>query len=250
MTKDTNRVDGKSVVVGPPIVLPKNSPDRVFLRKTVGIDIEEGNNTNLTSPFLMGSGSGGTGGSNADTPPDPKLPEIITDIPELTDIENITYQQYYNSANAVRIKAIIKIRNSSKNKANVIGVDARNQPSGKTSSADPVIPIGFTQPSPSVPSVKFNRSGTAIAWGWNNVAGLGSYQSVTYQWEIRSSSSITSTKISSGTKTYASNATLSIGNSGVNKVYRVSSAQGDTAATPNPRWLRVRAVVLARNIQV
>ena len=67
MTKDTNRVDGKSVVVGPPIVLPKNSPDRVFLRKTVGIDIEEGNNTNLTSPFLMGSGSGGTGGSNADT---------------------------------------------------------------------------------------------------------------------------------------------------------------------------------------
>ena len=244
MTKDTNRVDGKSVVVGPPIVLPKNSPDRVFLRKTVGIDIEEGFSSTVVSPFLMGTGTA-TVGAGGSTPADPNPPGAISDIPQLTDIENITYQQYYNSANAVRIKAIIKIRNSSKNKANVIGVDARNQPSGKTSSADPVIPVGFTQPSPSVPSVKFNRSGTAIAWGWNNVAGLGSYQSVTYQWEIRSSSSITSTKISSGTKTYASSATLSIGNSGVNKVYRVSSAQGDTAATASQRWLRVRAVVLA-----
>jgi hypothetical protein len=244
MTNDNNRVDGKSVVTGSPIVLPKNSPDRVFLRKTVGIDVEEGLNSNLVSPFLMGSGSG-VGGPGGSTPADPNPPAVISDIPQLSDIENITYQQYYNSANAVRIKAIIKIRNSSKNKANVVAVDARNQPSGKTSSADPVIPVGFTQPSPSVPSVKFNRSGTAIAWGWNNVTGLGSYQSVTYQWEIRSSSSITSTKISSGTKTYVSNATLAIGSSGVNKDYRVSSAQGDTAATSSARWLRVRAVILA-----
>jgi hypothetical protein len=176
---------------------------------------------------------------------DPNPPGAISDIPQLSDIENITYQQYYNSANAVRIKAIIKIRNSSKNKANVIGVDARNQPSGKTSSADPVIPVGFTQPSPSVPSVAFDRTGTAVAWGWNNVSGLGSYQSVTYQWEIRSSSSVTSTKISSGTKTYVSGGLLSIGDSGKTRNYRVSSAQGDTAATASQRWLRVRAVVLA-----
>jgi|GEM_PF-5545821 hypothetical protein len=244
MTKDTNRVDGKSVVVGPPIVLPKNSPDRVFLRRTVGIDIEEGFNSNGVSPFLMGSGSG-IGGPGGSTPVDPNPPGAISDIPQLSDIENITYQQYYNSANAVRIKAIIKIRNSSKNKANVIGVDARNQPSGKTSSADPVIPVGFTQPSPSVPSVAFDRTGTAVAWGWNNVSGLGSYQSVTYQWEIRSSSSVTSTKISSGTKTYVSGGLLSIGDSGKTRNYRVSSAQGDTAATASQRWLRVRAVVLA-----
>ena len=99
-------------------------------------------------------------------------------------------------------------------------------------------------PSISVPSVTFDRTGTAIAWGWNNVSGLGSYQSVTYEWEIRSSSSVTSTKISSGTKSYVSDATLAIGNSGINKDYRISSAQGDTAATASERWLRVRAVVL------
>ena len=239
MTQDNNRVDGKSVVTGPPIVLPKNSPDRVFLRRTVGIDIDGGSSSNGVSPFNIGGGVG-----TGYTPSDPNLPVAINDIPQLTDIENITYQQYYDTFNSIRIKAIIKIRNSSKNKANVIGVDARNQPNNQASSTATATPSGFIMPSISVPSVTFDRTGTAVAWGWNNVNGLGSYQSVTYEWEIRSSSSITSTKISSGTKSYVDNATLAIGDSGINKVYRVSSAQGDTAATASERWLRVRAVVL------
>jgi hypothetical protein len=239
MTQDNNRVDGKSVVTGPPIVLSKKSPDRVFLRRTIGIDIDGGTSTNTTSPFSIG---GGSGGSN---PSDPNPPVEIGDIPQLTDIENITYQQYYDTFNSIRIKAIIKIRNSSKNKANVAGVDARNQPSGQASATATATPSGFIMPSISVPSVAFDRTGTAVAWGWNNVSGLGSYQSVTYEWEIRSSSTITSTKISSGTKSYVSDATLAIGDSGTSKDYRVSSAQGDTAATASERWLRVRAVVLA-----
>ena len=238
MTQDNNRVDGKSVVTGPPIVLPKNSPDRVFVRRTVGIDIDDGKSSNSVSPFSIGGGSGGS------TPSDPNPPVAIGDIPQLTDIENITYQQYYDTFNSIRIKAIIKIRNSSKNKANVVGVDARNQPSGQASATATATPSGFIMPSISVPSVTFDRTGTAIAWGWNNVNGLGSYQSVTYEWEIRSSSSVTSTKISSGTKSYVSDATLAIGDSGINKDYRISSAQGDTAATASERWLRVRAVVL------
>ena len=112
MRQDENRTDGKSIVVGPPIVLPKNSPDRVFVRKTVGLDIDEGSTTNLTTPFSLGGG-GGLGGS---TPADPNLPGVINDIPQLTDIENITYQQYFDTFNSIRIKAIIKVRNSSKNK--------------------------------------------------------------------------------------------------------------------------------------
>lgn len=242
MRQDENRTDGKSIVVGPPIVLPKNSPDRVFVRKTVGIDIDEGSTTNLTSPFSIGGGSGGGSGS---TPPDPNLPTVLDDIPQLTDIENITYQQYYDTFNSIRIKAIIKIRNSSKNKSNVVGVDARNEPKGQASSTATATPSGFIMPSPKVPSVKFDRTGTAVAWGWDNVTGLGSYSSVSYEWEIRSSSSITSTKISSGTKTYTADGNLQVGNSGVYKDYRVSSAQGDTAATASERWLRVRAVVVA-----
>jgi hypothetical protein len=242
MTQDNNRVDGKSVVTGPPIVLPKNSPDRVFVKRTLGIDIDEGKSSSSPSPFSIGGGSGGSGGP---TPPDPNPPVAINDIPQLTDIENITYQQYYNTANAIRIRAIVKIRNSSKNKANVIGVDARNQQNGEAASTESGTPLGFITPSPSVPSVAFDRTGSAVAWGWNNVSGLGSYQSVTYQWEIRTSSSTTSTRISSGTKAYVSGGLLAIGDSGKTRNYRVSSAQGDTAATLDPRWLRVRAVVLA-----
>jgi hypothetical protein len=253
MANDNNRVDGKSVVTGSPIVLPKNSPDRVFLRKTVGIDIEEGTKTEGVTPFLMGSSGSGSPGSssvseaNKKLPPDPNPPAEIIDIPQLTDIENITYQQYFDTFNSIRIKAIIKIRNSSLKKKDVVGVDARSQQSNQApalASATPT-PVAFIAPSPSVPSVAFDRTGTAVAWGWNNVSGLGSYESVTYQWEIRSSSSVTSTKISSGTKTYVSGGLLAIGDSGKTRNYRISSAQGDTAATASQRWLRVRAVVLA-----
>jgi hypothetical protein len=242
MSKDENRVDSKSVVVGAPIVLPVDSPDYVFVRKNVALSVDSGATTNVASPFSVGGGSGGVGGS---TPPDPNLPTAISDIPQLTDIENITYQQYYDTFNSIRIKAIIKVRNSSKFKANVVGVDARNEPKGQAVSSATATPSGFKMPSPSIPSVTFDRTGTAIAWGWNNPSGLGSYQSVYYEWEIRSSSSVTSTKISSGTKTYVASATLAIGDGGQSRTYRVSSAQGDTPATSSARWLRVRTVVLA-----
>ena len=241
MRQDENRVDSKSIVVGPPIVLPSDSPDYVFVRRNIALDVEGGKTASLASPFSLGGSAGGGGSAQAD----PNLPVAINDIPQLTDIENITYQQYYDTFNSIRIKAIIKIRNSSKNKSNVIGVDARNEPKGQASATATATPSGFIMPSPSVPSVKFDRSGTAIAWGWDNAKGLGSYSSVSYEWEIRSSSSVTSTKISSGTKSYTADGNLQVGNSGVYKDYRVSSAQGDTAATDSERWLRVRTVVVA-----
>lgn len=249
MTQDNNRVDGKSVVTGPPIVLPKNSPDRVFLRKTVGIDIEEGSKSEGVSPFAIGSSSINSGASTSladkKLPPDPNPPAEIIDIPQLTDIENITYQQYFDTFNSIRIKAIIKIRNSSINKKDVVGVDARSQQSNQAPALSIPTPVEFIAPSPSVPSVKFNRVGTAIAWGWNNVSGLGSYSNVYYDWQIRSNSGTTGTVLNSGRKNYVSdNSNLQVGTSGVYKDYRVSSAQGDTAATASSRWLRVVVVVI------
>ena len=48
------------------------------------------------------------------------------DIVSLSDIEKITYEQYYDSVTKlIKYKAIVKIRNSSSNKAKVKGVDAR-----------------------------------------------------------------------------------------------------------------------------
>jgi hypothetical protein len=231
--------------------LPKNSPDRVFLKKTVGIDIEEGSKADAVSPFFLGSsGSGSPGqsaGGEADKklPPDPNPPAAIIDIPQLTDIENITYQQYFDTFNSIRIKAIVKIRNSSIKKKDVVGVDARSQQSNQAPALSVPTPVAFIAPSPSVPSVKFDRTGTAIAWGWNNVSGLGSYSNVYYDWQIRSNSGTTGSVLSSGRKNYVSNSSnLQVGDSGVFKDYRVSSAQGDTPATASLRWLRVVVVVI------
>lgn len=240
-SRNQNRTDEKEILVGPPVVLPLNSPDRVFVRKNAILDIEDGSKTKLATPYGMwGAGGGGGGLVGAD----PNPPASIFDIPQLTDIENVTYVQYFDAFNSIRIKAIVKIRNSSKVKENVIGVDARNEPKG--GSAVTAIPSGFVTPSPSTPSVKFDRTGTAIAWGWDNSTGLGSYSTVSYEWEIRSNDGTTSTPLNSGSKSYVPNTTsLEIGDSEIYKNYRVSSGQNDTLATSSSRWLMVRAVVLA-----
>lgn len=55
-----------------------------------------------------------------------------SDVPELSDIENVEYTKYFDPVSKIeKAKVIIKIRNSSKNKNNVAGVDARiYQPRG------------------------------------------------------------------------------------------------------------------------
>lgn len=51
---------------------------------------------------------------------------VAPDVPDLTDIESITYEQYFDEATkTAKIKAVLKIRNSSITKDNVQGVDAR-----------------------------------------------------------------------------------------------------------------------------
>lgn len=55
-----------------------------------------------------------------------------SDVPQLSDIENIQYIKYFDPVSKIeKAKAIIKIRNSSKNKKDIAGVDARiYQPRG------------------------------------------------------------------------------------------------------------------------
>lgn len=58
--------------------------------------------------------------------------EEPSDVPQLSDIESVQYVKYFDPVSKIeKAKAIIKIRNSSKNKNNVAGVDARiYQPRG------------------------------------------------------------------------------------------------------------------------
>jgi hypothetical protein len=177
---------------------------------------------------------------------DPPEAEQLFDIPELTDIENITYEPYYDIATKVqKVRAILRIRNSSLNKLNVDGVDVRIfnpntiiQVATKAVSAQPVV-----APTPGIPSVYFKRDGTSISWGWNNVSGLGSYSSVRYEWVISSSSSTSAPALKSGSKIYSTSSSYNIGTSNIIKTYRVSSRDGDIGATSSARWLRVRSVV-------
>jgi hypothetical protein len=80
------------------------------------------------------SGDGGNGSvanvsGNTDTTDqdesDRPMPPVKLDVPELSDIESIIYEQYFDSLKRARIKAIIKIRNSSIAGKEVEGVDAR-----------------------------------------------------------------------------------------------------------------------------
>jgi hypothetical protein len=241
-------VDRKTVVEGAPIVEAEDSPVFVFLRKDRALTVPKGVSANVATPFGIGGlDAEDTGDDKVNDKDDPESPDDPTDKPELSDIEEITYEQYFDSYNSIRYNAILKVRNSSKKKDQVVAVDARNTP--KSAAEDPAAPVGgsFVTPSPSTPSVLFDRNGTAIAWGWNNSTGLGSYTSVTYEWQIRATSATSGSTISSGSKTYTASGSFAIGDSGKNRVYRVSSGQGDTPATSSARYLRVRTVVVGTN---
>ena len=186
-------------------------------------------------------------------PVDPP-PVVKKDVPDLSDIESITFQEDYDPATKLTtMTAFIKIRNSSLNKENIAGIDARifnaaapTNPSGTTE----VGSKKFIAPTPTIPAVTFSRYGssnTSLAWGWNDSTGLGSYTSVSYEWIISSSSGKNALALDNGTKEFVSSASKTIGDSGNTRTYRVSSYEGDTAATSNPRWLRVRAVVVGTN---
>lgn len=86
----------------------------------------------FVSPYVPGSGNPGDG-DGEDPKPKPKDPgdELVEDVPSLTDIESIAYEEYKNNEGVTKIKVKIKMRNSSLNKANVKGVDARIPPVGE-----------------------------------------------------------------------------------------------------------------------
>ena len=176
----------------------------------------------------------------------------MLDIPSLSDIESIVYEPYYDTVSKLqKVRALIKIRNSSNNPTNIAGVDARiYNPSTivpSVAAASATQSVQFVTPSPGIPQVVFKRDGSSISWGWDNVSGLGSYQSVSYQWIISTTNSTSGSVLDSGTLSYSTSGNKQIGIGGKIKEYRVSSRDGDTNPTSSPRWLRVRAVVVGTN---
>ena len=118
------RVSKSSIVSTTKRVLPAGHPDLVWYDPNEVIIVGEESEYKVSgtgvSSFLSGSLTSGSPIS---------AQEIISesaDVPQLSDIEDIQYIKYFDPVSKIeKLKAIIKIRNSSKNKENIAGVDAR-----------------------------------------------------------------------------------------------------------------------------
>ncbi len=134
------RVSKSSIVSTTKRVLPAGHPDLVWYDPNeviiVGEDSEykvSGTGVSFSSALLSGSLISGSENPNkVEEEKDKKSSEEPSDVPQLSDIESVQYVKYFDPVSKIeKAKAIIKIRNSSKNKDNVAGVDARiYQPRG------------------------------------------------------------------------------------------------------------------------
>lgn len=125
------RVPKQSIVKPAPVILPKGHPDLAFLGDALESDASRFTSAKYFGGAFVGAGSGGsdsgsTGASGSSGPSGPTGPVFpIPDVPSLSDIESITYEEYPDATGVMKYRAVLKIRNSSVNKENIAGVDAR-----------------------------------------------------------------------------------------------------------------------------
>jgi hypothetical protein len=125
MTKNIpRRIPKANIITGPKPIISES--DAVWLGENAGIK--------GTSVSSIGSGINLV---NSNISSVNSIPESLNtkignsvivepDTVSMTDIESVTYEQYYDSVSKlVKYKTILKIRNSSLNKLDVEGVDAR-----------------------------------------------------------------------------------------------------------------------------
>ena len=122
------RIDKKDVTEGQPLVLPAGHPDTVFLNPNNYIQTK-GTITDYSKYQTGGAYSSLSGVPENGTTQPISLNSSLgnqLDVPQLTDIESVTFTKYYDAVTKEeKVKAVLKIRNSSNNKNNVAGVDAR-----------------------------------------------------------------------------------------------------------------------------
>lgn len=253
MANNTTRIDYNNLTRGQIIALNIEHPDALHFYPSSYIAIK-GDSINYDA-YLTQSPYGETIASNEYINIDGVVNTIsptfdnLLDVPNLTDIESVNFEPYYDTASkSQKIRAIIKIRNSSKNSLGVESIDTRifnpNTAIIKVDTLGSTQSAQFITPTPSEPNVIFKRDGSTISWGWDNSTGLGSYSNVTYEWIISTTNSSNAPALDNGIKTYSSTESYPIGTSSYMKTYKISSRDGDTAATLSARWLRVRAKVV------
>lgn len=134
------RVPKQNIVSGTKRVLPAGHPDLIWYDPSEVIIVGEESEYNSTGSVIPIGVKGLTGAIEANSESseeeknneDSKNSTDLSDVPQLSDIESVTFTKYFDPVTKVeKAKAVIKIRNSSKTKENVAGVDARiYQPRG------------------------------------------------------------------------------------------------------------------------
>lgn len=130
MPPKQRQVPKQSIVQGPPAFLSQE--DLVFTKDGIPADAL----SFVGSAFLnAGFGSGAVYGDASAVaaviePAEPVLteetPTIVIDVPSLADIESVEFEEYADPLTGIaKYKAVLKIRNSSVEKNNISGVDAR-----------------------------------------------------------------------------------------------------------------------------
>ena len=134
------RISKTNIVSGGKRVLPAGHPDLVWYDPSEVIIVGEDSEYRASGTGVS-SVSGSVGGSliaGSESPEKENTSEEEVaavekvDVPQLSDIEDVQYTKYFDPVSKIeKAKVVIKIRNSSKNKENVAGVDARiYQPRG------------------------------------------------------------------------------------------------------------------------
>jgi hypothetical protein len=130
MSKQDNssRVSKAAIVSGAPIVVTTDDEFISFYDPSKFL-VKEGGKIRYAkfgpgSPYGRGEDDEDDDGGPED-PEDPEDPDL-PDVPNLTDIELFSSTKYYDPVTKVeKAKIVIKVTNTSKNKTNVEGVDAR-----------------------------------------------------------------------------------------------------------------------------
>lgn len=120
MATDDKRISSKRLVEGGAIILSDTNEELGWMNPK-SVITKSGNQFSFDK--YLGSGAFKTYGG--DLIDDGTFTTDDKDTVHLTDIESITYQSYLSTTGELKYRAILKIRNSSKTKEDVVGVDGR-----------------------------------------------------------------------------------------------------------------------------
>jgi hypothetical protein len=134
------RIPKSSIVSTNKRVLPAGHPDLIWYDPSEVIVVGEeseyvatGSIVSAGSAILSGSIVAGSESPEKEEEKEEQAKVVeLADVPQLSDIEDVQFTKYFDPVSKIeKAKAVIKIRNSSKNKDKIAGVDARlYQPRG------------------------------------------------------------------------------------------------------------------------